>query len=70
MQEAGFAVRETVKFNRIALPGWWWNGKILKRRSIGRFQLGIYDRLVWLWRRVDQYLPWEPASIIGVGVKH
>jgi 2-polyprenyl-3-methyl-5-hydroxy-6-metoxy-1,4-benzoquinol methylase len=70
MQQAGFAMRDTLKFNRIALPGWWWNGKILKRRTIGRCQLGIYDRLVWLWRRVDQYLPWEPASIIGVGVRH
>ena len=66
LESAGFQVPRILEFNRIARPGWWLNGKILKRRSISRLQLTIYDRLVWLWRRVDPFLPWKPTSIIAV----
>jgi hypothetical protein len=31
--------------------------------------LAVFDRLVWLWRRIDRFLPWGPTSLIGVGVK-
>ena len=37
----------------IPLLGWWWNGRILKRRSFGRWQLWLFDALVPLWKRVD-----------------
>jgi hypothetical protein len=33
------------------------------------FQLKVFDRLVWLWRRIDAHLPWPPTSIIAIGVK-
>ncbi|MBV8816991.1 MAG: glycosyltransferase, partial [Acidobacteriaceae bacterium] len=36
MQEAGFEVERIIRFNRISRPGWWLNGKILKRRVISR----------------------------------
>ena len=69
MSEAGFTVEAMLRFNRISRPGWWLNGKILKRRTISRFQLKNFDRLVWLFRRIDQHLPWSPTSIIAVGRK-
>jgi SAM-dependent methyltransferase len=69
MAEAGFAVETTLQFNRIARPGWWLNGTILRRRAIGRLQLKAFDRMVWLFRRIDARLPWSPTSIIAVGRK-
>jgi glycosyltransferase involved in cell wall biosynthesis len=69
MTTAGFRIEEVISFNRVTKPGWWWNGRILKRRRFSRLQLGIFDRLVWLWRRLDPYLPWGPTSIIVVGRK-
>jgi len=69
MVEAGFSVEAMLRFNRISRPGWWVNGKILKRRTISRFQLRTFDRLVWLFRRIDAYLPWSPTSIIAIGRK-
>jgi glycosyltransferase involved in cell wall biosynthesis len=69
MVEAGFVVETVLRFNRISRPGWWLNGKVLKRRTIGRFQLKTFDRMVWLFRRIDAYLPWAPTSIIAVGRK-
>jgi SAM-dependent methyltransferase len=67
LTEAGFVVEAALHFNRISRPGWWWNGKVLKRGTIGRFQLKLFDRMVWLFRRIDAYLPWAPTSLIAVG---
>jgi glycosyltransferase involved in cell wall biosynthesis len=69
MRNAGFEVEQMLRFNRISRPAWWWNGRVLKRRTISRFQLKNFDRLVWLWRRVDGRIPWGPTSIIAVGRK-
>jgi glycosyltransferase involved in cell wall biosynthesis len=69
MSEAGFVVEELLRFNRISRPGWWLNGNVLGRRTIGRFQLRQFDRLVWLFRRIDRALPWSPTSLIAVGRK-
>ena len=69
MTEAGFHVEAMLRFNRISRPGWWLNGKILKRRTISRVQLRNFDRLVWLWRKLDASLPWSPTSIIAIGRK-
>jgi glycosyltransferase involved in cell wall biosynthesis/phospholipid N-methyltransferase len=69
MTEAGFAVEHILEFNRISLPGWYLNGKLLGRDTISPFQLRMFDKTVWLWRMVDRFLPWGPASIIGIGRK-
>ena len=69
MQQVGFRVENIVSFNRAARPGWYMTGKVLKRDIISPLQLKMFDRLVWLWRRVDNMLPWPSASIIGVAVK-
>jgi SAM-dependent methyltransferase len=69
MQQIGFRVERIIEFNRISRPGWYLNAKILKKDEISPFQLKAFDRLVWLWRRIDGFLPWNPTSIIGIGVK-
>lgn len=67
MQQAGFEIEALLRFNRVTRPGWWWNGRILKRTRFSRLQLSLFDRLVWLWRRLDRFLPWGPTSLIAVG---
>ena len=69
MEEAGLRVEKIIRFNRITRPGWFLNGRILKKTTFGRFQLWVFDHLVWLWRRIDTWLPWPPVSLIGIGVK-
>ena len=69
MTEAGFDIEEILNFNRISRPGWYVKGKLLKQSRIARGQIKIFDRLVWLWRRIDKLLPWDPTSIIAIGVK-
>jgi len=69
MEAAGFQVDQVLHFNRVTRPGWWLNGRLLKRGHFSRFQLWWFDRLVWLWRRIDRFLPWPSVSIIAIGRK-
>jgi hypothetical protein len=69
LEAAGFEVEHVLEFNRVARPGWILNGRILKRRHFGRLQLWVFDRLVWLWRKIDGALPWRAVSLIAVGRK-
>jgi glycosyltransferase involved in cell wall biosynthesis len=68
MEQAGFHVERILEFNRITRPGWYWNGRILRRRDFGSIQLRLFDLLVPLWKRIDAALPWPAVSIIGIGV--
>jgi glycosyltransferase involved in cell wall biosynthesis/phospholipid N-methyltransferase len=69
IEEAGFRLERMLRFNRVTRPGWYVNGRLLKRRSFSAFQLAVFDRLVWLWRRIDRFLPWAPVSIIAIARK-
>jgi glycosyltransferase involved in cell wall biosynthesis len=69
IEQAGFAVEQILMFNRIARPAWYFVGRILKRKSLNRRQLRLYDRFVWLWRKIDSSLPWPSTSLIAIGVK-
>jgi SAM-dependent methyltransferase len=69
MEAAGFAVERVIRFNRISRFPWYVSGRILKRTNLDWNQMKLYDRLVWLWRRIDPYLPWSPTSIIGIARK-
>ncbi|MCC6389507.1 MAG: class I SAM-dependent methyltransferase, partial [Bryobacterales bacterium] len=69
MEEAGFEVERILEFNRVSLPGWYLNGKLLGRNTVSAAQLKVFDKMVWLWRRVDRFLPWAPTSLIAVARK-
>ncbi|MBV8829446.1 MAG: glycosyltransferase [Acidobacteriaceae bacterium] len=69
MVEAGFCVQQILEFNRVTYPGWFLNGRILRRRSVSPVQLWLFDLLVPLWKRVDARLPWPATSLIAIGVR-
>jgi SAM-dependent methyltransferase len=69
MEQSGFRVKEILEFNRVSRPAWYMSGRVFKRRAVGAGQMKIFDRLVWLMRKVDRKLPWPPTSIIGIGEK-
>jgi glycosyltransferase involved in cell wall biosynthesis len=66
MAEAGFAVEDVLRFNRVSMPAWRFTGQVRKARTLSRGALRVFDKFVWLWRRIDDSLPWEPASIIAI----
>jgi len=69
LESAGFEVEQIVEFNRVSRPGWFITGKILKRSTLARFPLRIFNKLVWLWRKIDEMLPWGGVSIIAIARK-
>ena len=69
LQRAGFQVDTVFSFNRITVPAWYINGRIFKKKRFGRFQLKVFDSLVWLWKKVDRVLPWKGLSLIAVARK-
>jgi SAM-dependent methyltransferase len=69
MERAGLRVERVLYFNRVTKPAWYINGRLLKKRTFGRFQLWVFDRMVWLWRILDGLLPWGSVSLIAIGVK-
>ncbi len=69
LTNAGFRVEELFDFNRVSVPGWWFNGKVLRRKRFSRVQLKLVNNSIPLLRRIDRLLPWGGLSLIGIGVK-
>jgi len=69
MEKTGFKVEQIVRFNRVSRPAWFVSGRIIKRTALDVNQMRLYDRMVWLWRKIDPMLPWRPTSIIGIARK-
>jgi len=63
---AGYEVEDVLNFNRVSMPGWRVTGQFLKARTLSRTGMKAFDRLVWLWRLIDNALPWGPTSIIAI----
>ena len=69
LTEAGFRVEKLFDFNRFSVPGWWFNGKVLRRRRFSRIQLRLVSSSMPLLRRIDRMWPWSGLSLIAIGVK-
>jgi SAM-dependent methyltransferase len=66
VEDAGFELERMLEFNRVSLPAWRFTGKVLKARTLSSAGMKMFDRFVWLWRRIDAKFPWEPTSIIAI----
>lgn len=69
LQQAGFRVDRLFDFNRISRPAWFLSSRVLKRHTITKHELSLFNLFVPLWRRIDSFLPWPGVSLIAVGVK-
>lgn len=61
-ERAGFHVDKVLKFNRIGAPGWWWNGRVLKKTTFGFWQIKLLNTLLPLVRPIDRFLPFPHLS--------
>ncbi len=69
LERAGFRVEKVFDFNRFSVPGWWFNGKVLRRKTFSRVQLKVLQMSMPVLRRLDGILPWGGLSLIAVAVK-
>jgi SAM-dependent methyltransferase len=63
---AGLKVLEVRELDRMGSLGWWVNGRLLRRRTLGLAQLKLFDAAVPLLRRVDHWLPFPALSLVAV----
>ncbi len=66
LAEAGLEADEILRFNRVGWPAWWLNGKLLRRRTFGLFQIKLLNFLTPLFRLVDRVLPFPPLSLVAI----
>ena len=64
---AGLVMGHLEYFNLAGIPGWWFTGRVLRRRLLPAGSLRWYDRLVPLFR-FERLLPWRIGqSLIAIG---
>jgi SAM-dependent methyltransferase len=66
LKQNGYELEEMLRFNRVSWPGWRFTGQVLKASTISPASMRIFDKFVWLWRKIDKQLPWQPISIIAI----
>jgi glycosyltransferase involved in cell wall biosynthesis len=66
-EDCGLELDALFDFNKATLPGWWLNGKLLKRKSFSKLQLRMLSKVTFLMRALDPVLPWYGTSLIAVG---
>ena len=67
LDATGFNVAHVEYFNLAGVPGWWFAGRVLRRRMIPAASLKLYDALVPLFR-LERFLPWRVGqSLIAIG---
>lgn len=67
LTRAGFDVLSVYDYNRVAVPGWLLNGKLLRRKHFSRVQLKFYNTMTPLFRAFDSNLPWHGLSAVAIG---
>ncbi len=65
-KKAGFAVEAMLDFNRMGVPAWWLNGRVLRRRTFGLWQIRMLNLLTPLFRKMDSWVPLPPLSLIAI----
>jgi glycosyltransferase involved in cell wall biosynthesis len=65
-EQAGFRVEQVLKFNRPGVLAWWFNGRVLHRKTFGLGQIRLLNILTPVFRLVDSWLPLSPLSIIAI----
>ena len=65
-EKAGFQVVTVLGFNRAGMPAWWVNGKILKRKNFGLWQIKLLNCCVPLFRVLENWTLAPHLSLIAI----
>jgi SAM-dependent methyltransferase len=69
LESEGFLVETVYNFNKAGTPPWLAYSRLFGSKSINKPVLKIFDKTVWLWRRLDVLMPWPGLSLIMVARK-
>jgi glycosyltransferase involved in cell wall biosynthesis len=63
---AEFELETMLEFNRVGVVAWWLNGRVLRRRVFGLWQVRFLNALTPIFRAIDKVLPLPPLSLIAI----
>ena len=66
LESAGLEVDRVHQLNKISTPVWFIDSRILGTRQLSKLSLKLFDKTVWLWRRLDPVLPWRGLSLVVI----
>jgi glycosyltransferase involved in cell wall biosynthesis len=66
LEQNGYTIERVVNLNKIGAPPWFLHSRMLRSGRINKLTLKIFDKTVWLWRRLDWLFPWKGLSLIVV----
>jgi glycosyltransferase involved in cell wall biosynthesis len=69
LESEGYAVDRQYQWNKAGAPPWWLYSRVFRSKRISKLVLKVFDKTVWLWRRLDSLLPWPGLSLIMVARK-
>jgi SAM-dependent methyltransferase len=69
LEANGFKVERMLNFNKICAPPWRIYSRLLRSNRINKLTLKLFDKSVWIWRRLDRFFPWNGLSLIAVARK-
>jgi len=69
LAQDGFRIVKAFDFNRLYVPLWLLNGKLLRRKLLSRIELKILDTLIPLSKRIDKLWPWSGLALVIVAEK-
>jgi SAM-dependent methyltransferase len=69
LEANGFKVERMLNFNKICAPPWRIYSRLLRSNRINKLTLKLFDKSVWIWRRLDRFFPWNGLSLIAVATK-
>jgi len=68
--ENGFNVKRIISFNKIGVLGWYTQGSLLRKKTLGKNNMKIYNIILPMVKILDPYLPFCGLSIAALVEKN
>jgi glycosyltransferase involved in cell wall biosynthesis len=69
LKAVGFEIECWFGMNKPGVFGWWLNGKFLRRKTLGKMQMKLFNALVPIFKVLDPLLPWTGLSLVIIAQK-
>jgi glycosyltransferase involved in cell wall biosynthesis len=69
LESEGFTVEKVYNFNKAGTLPWLAYSRLFGSKTINKPVLKVFDKTVWMWRRIDVLMPWPGLSLIMVARK-
>lgn len=69
LEAQGLTIESMQDLAKVGALAWLIFGRLLGQKRISKLWLKLFDKTVWLWRRVDWLIPWRGLTLVVVASK-